>query len=79
MAGEKTKSIGEYGEKIGRSLLDLLGWKDTIRNISITCNLGDEHKNDKGTQNNLMGMMSYLYTIVLFFRPKISCTRFHKT
>lgn len=55
MAGEKSKSIGEYGEKIGRSLLDLLGWKDTIRNISITCNLGDEHKNDKGNPKQSHG------------------------
>ena len=55
MAGEKTKSIGEYGEKIGRNLLDLVGWKDTIRNISITCNQGDEHKNSSGNPKQTHG------------------------
>lgn len=43
--GEKSKSSGEIGEKIANSLLELIGWKDSIQNISIDCT-DPSHLND---------------------------------
>jgi hypothetical protein len=37
MAGEKSKSSGEYGEKIVRQLLKLIGWENVDLNPTIEC------------------------------------------
>ena len=48
--GEKSKSSGEIGEKIANSLLELIGWKDSIQNISIDCT-DSSHLNDAKNPN----------------------------
>lgn len=37
MSGEKSKKSGEIGEKLANELLDIMGWKNTLQNISIEC------------------------------------------
>ena len=47
MAGERSKSSGEYGERIVSSLLDMIGW--TNRNgVDFPCVLKDAHRNKNG-------------------------------
>lgn len=38
MAGEKSKKSGEIGEALSTALLDRIGWKNLIHNVSIECN-----------------------------------------
>lgn len=54
MSGEKSKNSGEIGEKIASSLLDKIGWRLSMHNISITCNNPD-HKNSSGNQRSSHG------------------------
>ncbi|WP_315109866.1 hypothetical protein [Clostridium intestinale] len=44
MSGESSKSSGEYGEKIVKELLSIMGWKCPVSNIDIACLLPDKHK-----------------------------------
>lgn len=37
MAGERSKEIGEYGEKVISNILNLIGWAPFINNIDIEC------------------------------------------
>lgn len=47
MAGEKSKTSGEIGEKLAEGVLKILGWKDKLNNVPIPCNTST-HLNDKG-------------------------------
>lgn len=59
--GEKSKSSGEIGEKIANSLLELIGWKDSIQNISIDCT-DTTHLNDSQNPKDTHGEDEvYLY------------------
>ena len=54
MAGEKSKSSGENGEKIASGILDRIGWGNGLRNIPIKCNT-PSHRNDAGNQKTSHG------------------------
>lgn len=54
MAGEKSKSSGENGEKIASGILDRIGWGSGLRNIPIKCNT-PSHLNDAGNQRTSHG------------------------
>lgn len=54
MAGEKSKSSGENGEKIASGILDRIGWRQGLRNIPVKCNTAS-HKNDSGNQRTSHG------------------------
>jgi hypothetical protein len=54
MAGEKSKSSGEIGEKIAAGLLQIIGWGKSLKNIPIKCNT-PTHKNDSGNQRTSHG------------------------
>lgn len=43
--GEKSKTSGEIGEKLTTELFNLIGWKNTIDNISIDCVNKKQHEN----------------------------------
>lgn len=51
---EKSKSSGEIGEKITTLLLEKIGWKRSIYNVSIACNT-PTHINDSGNQRSTHG------------------------
>jgi hypothetical protein len=38
MAGEKSKTSGEIGEKLAEGVLRILGWRNKLNNVSIPCN-----------------------------------------
>jgi hypothetical protein len=48
MAGEKSKSSGEYGEKIATGLLKLIGWENALSGKDIPCVRKDIHKGAEG-------------------------------
>ncbi|SEL50548.1 hypothetical protein SAMN05216214_11346 [Atopomonas hussainii] len=52
--GEKSKKSGEIGEKISSELLRLIGWKNALHNMSITCN-SPKHRNESGNQRETHG------------------------
>lgn len=54
MAGEKSKSSGEIGEKIAAGLLNRIGWGKSLKNVPIKCNT-PTHKNDNGNQRTSHG------------------------
>lgn len=54
MAGEKSKKSGEIGEELARKLLDRIGWKGLIHNISIDCNT-PSHQTKTGAQRQSHG------------------------
>ena len=54
MAGEKSKSSGENGEKIASGILDRIGWGNGLRNVPIKCNTLS-HRNNAGTQKTSHG------------------------
>ncbi|OCW93971.1 hypothetical protein [Alishewanella sp. HH-ZS] len=61
MAGEKSKKSGEIGEALATALLDRIGWKHLIHNISISCNT-PSHLNDEGKLRQSHGEdQIYLY------------------
>lgn len=61
MAGEKSKKSGEIGEALASALLDRIGWKHLIHNISINCNT-PTHVNDEGNARQSHGEdQIYLY------------------
>lgn len=51
MAGEKSKSSGEYGERIVRNLLKLIGWENADLNPTIEC--FEETHNRKSASHGL--------------------------
>jgi hypothetical protein len=54
MAGEKSKTSGEIGEKIAKGLLDRIGWEKSLQNIPIQCTTRT-HRNDAGNQRTSHG------------------------
>ncbi len=54
MSGENSKKSGEIGEKLASSLLNIIGWKNNIHNISIDCNRST-HLNSKGGKRQTHG------------------------
>lgn len=54
MAGEKSKTSGENGEKIASGILERIGWGNGLRNVSIKCNT-PSHKNSSGNQKTSHG------------------------
>lgn len=52
MPGEKSKSSGEYGEKIVHELLKIMGWECPVSNIDIPCYLGDKHRKSESNRLN---------------------------
>jgi hypothetical protein len=64
--GEKSKLIGEYGEKSVQNFLKLVGWVEPLKNLQFKCN-NVEHLNDKGNPKQTHGidfMYSYLSPLV---------------
>lgn len=43
MSGENSKSSGEFGEKLAKALLEMIGWGNTISGLSIDCSLPSKH------------------------------------
>ncbi|QSV55306.1 MAG: hypothetical protein HEP80_16905 [Dolichospermum sp. UKL201] len=43
--GEWSRRIGEIGEEIVREFLELIGWGDSQRNLTLPCMKGPRHKN----------------------------------
>lgn len=61
MSGEKSKKSGEIGENLAKALLERIGWKHQIHNISINCNT-PSHVNDEGNPRQSHGEdQIYLY------------------
>lgn len=61
MAGEKSKTSGEIGEALATALLERIGWKHLIHNVSIDCNT-PTHVNDQGKPRQSHGEdQIYLY------------------
>lgn len=54
MAGEKSKTSGEIGEKLAQGLLRILGWRDNLNNVSIPCNT-PTHLNSNGNPRQSHG------------------------
>ena len=54
MAGEKSKTSGEIGEKIAGRLLEKIGWAGSLKNIPIPCNTRS-HVNEAGNQRTSHG------------------------
>jgi hypothetical protein len=54
MAGEKSKSSGEIGEKLAAGVLSTMGWRDKLNNVSIPCNTRS-HLNLEGNQKQSHG------------------------
>lgn len=52
--GESSKKSGEVGETITKKLLSIIGWKQSIHNVSIKCNTA-KHLNDKGSPKRTHG------------------------
>lgn len=48
MSGENSKSSGEYGERLGLSFLEMIGWSSSLKSVSIKCSNGTHRTpNDK--------------------------------
>lgn len=61
MAGEKSKKSGEIGEALATALLERIGWKHLIHNVSVDCNT-PTHLSDEGKQRQSHGEdQIYLY------------------
>lgn len=54
MSGETSKSSGEIGEKLASRLLQMLGWKALMHNVSIDC-VTDKHVNAEGNPRKSHG------------------------
>jgi len=54
MAGEKSKSSGEIGEKLAAGVLSTIGWRDKLNNVSIPCNTRS-HLNKEGNPRQSHG------------------------
>jgi hypothetical protein len=58
MSGEKSKSSGEFGEKMTSELLKLIGWGNADNNPTIDCLLDEEHER-KSKRHGLDFVFSY--------------------
>ncbi|WP_088227390.1 hypothetical protein [Desulfosporosinus sp. FKB] len=56
MSGEKSKSSGEYGEKITKGFLKLIGWDNAFSGKDIPCIHKDIHKSAEGTPRHKHGV-----------------------
>ncbi len=56
MSGEKSKFSGEYGEKITRELLNLMGWKNALSGEDIPCVYSEVHKGAEGNPRKKHGV-----------------------
>ena len=54
MAGETSKKSGEIGEAIAIKLLELIGWRQSIQNVSVGCN-NSRHKSETGGKRHSLG------------------------
>ena len=54
MAGETSKKSGEIGEAIAIKLLELIGWRQSIQNVSVGCN-NSRHKSETGGKRHSHG------------------------
>lgn len=52
--GETSKKSGEIGEKLASALLEMIGWKPSIHNVSIDCNT-PTHINENGNERTTHG------------------------
>ncbi len=52
--GETSKKSGEIGEKLASKLLEMIGWKPSIHNVSIDCN-NPSHLQKNGNQRKTHG------------------------
>lgn len=43
MSGEKSKSAGEFGEKLAQALFEMIGWGNTVSGLPIDCALPSKH------------------------------------
>lgn len=73
MAGEKSKSSGEYGEKIVTVLLDKIGWVNCLPGKDIPCVMGDVHKGEGGNPRKKHGVDF----VVKYSDPLMSSTEHH--
>jgi len=55
MSGEKSKSSGEYGEKIANELLKLIGWENALSGKDIPC-VRKDHLGASGSSRNNHGV-----------------------
>ncbi|MDO8990056.1 MAG: hypothetical protein Q7U91_10535 [Sideroxyarcus sp.] len=53
MSGEASKESGEIGEALASELLRLIGWKPTLKPISIPCALPDKHNKTSHGEDGL--------------------------
>lgn len=56
MPGEKSKSSGEYGERIAAGLLDIIGWTNRKYGIDINCVLPNTHLGTQGNSRKTHGI-----------------------
>lgn len=56
MSGEKSKSSGEYGERIAQNLLKLIGWENALPGKDIPCVRKDIHKGAEGNLRQKHGV-----------------------
>ncbi|MBY7662515.1 hypothetical protein JFJ08_17650 [Vibrio atlanticus] len=54
--GELSKKIGEHGERVVRSFLDVIGWSGAQEGESLTCLEPEKHQRKKGTDRNTHGI-----------------------
>ncbi len=52
--GEKSKKSGEIGEEISKKLLELIGWRNSLQNVTIVCN-NKKHVNEAGNPRQTHG------------------------
>lgn len=57
--GEKAKSSGEYGEKIVKNLLELIGWEGLDEGVTIKCQYNEAHSKGEKNQRN-MALIIYI-------------------
>lgn len=56
MGGEKSKEIGDYGEKIVGKLLNLIGWEAYLHPVEIPCHNASFHKTKQGAPKKDHGL-----------------------
>ena len=65
--GEKSKSIGEFGENITEKFLGLIGWTNAIKGSDIECSKPIEHSIKSSKQRNTHGIdFTFYYKCQLF-------------
>lgn len=56
MGGEKSKEIGEYGEKIVGKILELMGWENCQHPVEVPCHNTSFHKTKQGAPKKDHGL-----------------------